>query len=280
MEQMTKETENGIIQNLEYLGLDLQDVPECLKTFRPLEFRPFKLYTEESQRVYRYLDIQDIQIRITTVNKAETLKNRYQNSDSIYSYLVPETEEDILKHGMFLKMLQNMNRQKVEEIEEEQKKLSKEIPFEVKYPKSYLWQIYYAEETNQYFMLVSIEEQDTSCLFYLLKEQIRLQKSGETKKIYVPISNMEYSREYLKKSEMQDIEKYLWLFTKEWPMTYEVWNQEGEKSVQIVGTTTVYEKIKSNYKIELNNIQEATKFYKLLKALFILQTELSRRVSF
>jgi len=280
MNQITKEKDSTIKDKLEYIGLDLQDVPEFFKEFRPLEFRPLKLYAEDINNVYKYIDINDIQIMITNSNKAEDLKKRYKNADPVYFYMVPKDEEDIIKHSMFLKMIQEMDIDKVGEIEDEQQKFSSHIPFEVKYSKNYLWQIYYAEETNQYFMLASIEEQDTSCLFYLLKEQIRCKKNGENKKIYVPVNNMEHSRNYLKKSELQDIEKYLWLFTKDWPMSYNVWDKDENESIQIVGNTTVYEKIKSNYKIQLDQKEDAIKFYKLLKALFILQTEVSQEYHF
>lgn len=280
MNQVTKEKDNTINKKLDYIGLDLQNVPEFLKEFKPLEFRPLKLYTEENQKTYRYLDVKDIQIMITTSNKSEDLKTRYKNADPIYFYMVPEGEEDIIKCSMFLKKLKEMNLEKLKEISKEQEKFSDHIPFEVKYLKNYLWQIYYAEETNQYFMLASIEEQDMSCLFYLLKQQIEARENKERKKIYVPINNVEYSRNYLKKSELQDVEKYLWLFTKDWPISYNVWDKDENESIQIVGNTTVYEKIKSNYKIELNNKEDAVKFYKLLKALFILQTELSQEYHF
>ena len=42
----------------------------------------------------------------------------------------------------------------------------------------------------------------------------------------------------------------------------------------------VYEKIKSLYKVQLNTKAEANEFYKLLKALFILQTELPNYYKF
>ena len=45
-------------------------------------------------------------------------------------------------------------------------------------------------------------------------------------------------------------------------------------SIHIVGETEVYQKVKSPYKIKLKDKEEASRFYKLLKAMFILQTEL------
>ena len=36
--------------------------------------------------------------------------------------------------------------------------MESKIPFLVHYPKNQLWQIYYSEDTNRYFMLVSLKE--------------------------------------------------------------------------------------------------------------------------
>ena len=38
-------------------------------------------------------------------------------------------------------MVESMNISKIEEIEKEQKILNQRIPFKIKYPKDYLWQI-------------------------------------------------------------------------------------------------------------------------------------------
>ena len=76
----------------------------------------------------------------------------------LYEYLIPEKEESIERHTKFLEMVKNLEADKIEEISEEQKILNKQVPFKIKYPKDYLWQIYYSEYTNKYFMLVTIED--------------------------------------------------------------------------------------------------------------------------
>ena len=166
-------------------------------------------------------------------------------------------------------MVKNLEIDKIEEIEQEQKILNKQIPFKIKYPKDYLWQIYYSEYTNKYFMLVTIEDLEYSAFFYLLKQQL----AGNKCKIFVPISYTDYSREYLTRAQETDIENYLWYFTKEWPLVYEVYDKENNLTVNITGKTYIYDDIKSDYKIKLKTKQDAEKFYKLLKALFIMQTE-------
>ena len=91
---------------------------------------------------------------------------------------------------------------------------------------------------------------------------------------------MKYSNTYLKKAEFDDLENYLWLFTKDWPLIYEVYDKQENLSIQIVGETPVYENIKSIYKQVLSSKEEATTFYKLVKAMFILQTELPHYYNF
>ena len=196
------------------------------------------------------------------------------------SFFVTYKKENILKHTTFFKMLNDVNLQEIEHIEEEQKKFEKNIPFKVKYNDNYLWQIYYSETTDKYFMLVPTKEQDCATFFYVLKKQIENRRRKKVDSIYVPIGNLEYSREYLTKDEVADIEKYLWLFTKDWPSIYEVYDKKDDVSIQIVGNTVVYEKINSFYKIKLKDKEEILKFYKLIKALFILQTELPHYYKF
>lgn len=74
--------------------------------------------------------------------------------------------------------------------------------------------------------------------------------------IYVPISHKEYSGAFLTKSEIADIENYLWYFTKEWPSVYEVFDEKGNMNIKVVGITPVYEKLKSSYVVELNSKEE------------------------
>ena len=158
--------------------------------------------------------------------------------------------------------------------------MESKIPFLVHYPKNQLWQIYYSEDTNRYFMLVSLKEDTFDELFYLIKKKIELEKVKRDEKIYVPISYVNYSEEFLTNKQINDIENYLWVFTKNWSLTYEVHDINDKLTVQIVGETPIYENLKTMYKIILRSKEEAEEFYKLLKALFILQTELGNRYHF
>ena len=277
MPRKKKEKIEGISDKIEYLGLDLDNIPENIKKFEPLRYRVSKIYDEKQYRQYRYVPIKDIQILLSPTNRLDDLNEKYKKARPLCEYLDKDNEENILKYTTFLNMLKNMDIEEVEEIEKEQTNLNKNIPFKVKFHGNYLWQIYYSENTNKYFMIVPTEDTDYSTFFYLLKKQIENRKTG---KIFVPISNVRYSNKYLKSSEFEDIENYLWLFTKDWPLIYEVYNREDELSIQIIGETNVYEKIKTLYKVELRTESEANEFYKLVKALFILQTELPNFYNF
>ena len=266
-----------IKENLKYLGLNLEEAKNQFENYEPLKFRVPKFYDEKQYRQYRYIPIKDIQILLTPANRLDDIQEKYKKASPLSEYLDTENEENYLKHTTFLRMLKELKIEEVEKVQEEQTKLNKKIPFKVKYQGNYLWQIYYAEDTDQYFMLVPTEDTDYSTFFFLLKKQLEKKKTG---KIFVPIRNFSYSNTYYKKSEFEDLENYLWLFTKDWPLIYEVYDKSEKLSIHIVGETEVYGKIRSPYKIKIDSLVEANQFYKLLKAMFILQTELPHYFEF
>lgn len=277
MPRKKKEKVEGIEDKLEYLGLELDNIPKKLKEFEPLEFRVSRFYDEKQYRQYRYIPVQDLQILLSPTNRLEELGEKYKKASPLYEYLDNEKEENILKYTTFLNMLKNFNIEDVENVEKEQNNLNREVPFKIKYQGNYLWQIYYSENTDKYFMIVPTEDTDYSTFFYILKKKIENKKNA---KIFVPVSNVKYSNKFWTKSAFEDMENYLWMFTKDWPLIYEVYDKNEELSIQIIGETNVYGKIKTPYKIELKTAKEANEFYKLVKALFILQTELPHYFNF
>ena len=277
MPRKKKEKIEGIEDKLEYLGLELDNIPKKLKEFEPLEFRVSRFYDEKQYRQYRYIPVQDLQILLSPTNRLEELGEKYKKASPLYEYLDNEKEENILKYTTFLNMLKNFNIEDVENVEKEQNNLNREIPFKIKYQGNYLWQIYYSENTDKYFMIVPTEDTDYSTFFYILKKKLENKKNA---KIFVLVSNVKYSNKFWTKSAFEDMENYLWMFTKDWPLIYEVYDKNEELSIQIIGETNVYGKIKTPYKIELKTAKEANEFYKLIKALFILQTELPHYFNF
>ncbi len=268
----TNENDQMIQEKLQYIGLNLEKIPKYLKEVEPLSFRPMKNYDDTSYKVYRYVDVKDIQILLTPKDRLDDLKEKYQLASPLVQYIELKDTQNLEQYTTFLHMLQELDLDKLKQIEQEQQEMQEQIPFEVRYKENFIWQIYYAEETDTYFMLFPTNETRTESLFYLLKKKIEAHKSRKKQYIYVPISHAEYTNTYLKKSEIADLENYLWLFTQDWPMIYEVEDKQGNLSIQITGQAVIYDKMKSLYKVVLNNKAEAQEWYKLVKALFIMQT--------
>lgn len=266
-----EEKTQEIQQKLEYIGLNLDEIPETLKLVENLKYRPVAGMEEKKYKQYRYISPKEIEILISPTNRLEEIKEKYSKAKPLISYLKAETEEDQERRKKFIEMLKEVEIEEIEKIEKKQQELGKKIPFKIRYTGNYLWQIYYAPATDRYFMIVPTEDKDYSAFFYVLKKQLEKKKAG---KIFVPIGNVEYTKELLNKTEIQSLENYLWLLTKDWPSIYEVYDKTDNISIQIVGQTEIYEKIKSEYKIKLTSKIEATKYFKLVKALFIIQSEL------
>ena len=272
MDKKAKADMELIEEKLEYIGLDLKKIPIFLNKFEALNFRPVQSYDEKTYKVYKYIDMQDIQILITPMDRLAELKEKYRQATPLFTYLDEKNEKNIERFTTFLRMLKDLKIENIEEIEKEQNVLKGKIPTKIKYNNNFIWQIYYSDVTNRYFMLVPAEEQDQSAMFYLIKKQIEIRKNRRKSSIFVPISQMEYSGKYLSKTEIGDLENYLWYFTKDWVSIYEVFDKKNNMSIKIVGNVNVYEKIKSEYVISLDTKQKAINFYKLLKAMFILAT--------
>jgi hypothetical protein len=272
-----------LTSKLDFLGLDLENIPEFLKDFSPLNFNTSRLNNDKDHRVYRYVPIDEIEILITPSLRSDDIKKKYSEAVPLGKFFNPKgEEEDIERYATLLKIISSMSVTDIENIASLQKSLDKSEPFKVKYNKDHMWQIYYSPNTNRYFMLVCTREETFSEFLYLLKKKIEYnnKKAKTVPTIFVPINYVNYSEEFLNRDEIANVESYLWLFTKSWPLIFEVYNTKNVMSLQIVGDTYVYNGVKSSYKVKLDDKEEALKFYKLLKALFILQTEIKNKFAF
>ena len=265
--------EKLILENLSYIGLDLENIPNFLAIYNDVEYKPEKVYEQLEHKVYKYIDIKNIQILLTKANKSQTIIEKYNKAIPLVEVLKNEKE-------LFLEIVKRLSKKQIDLIEEEQNLAKEKIPFKVEYDTNNLWQIYYSELTGKYFMLVSIVDDDYSTLLYLLKKQIECFETKKEELIFVPITYLDYTKRYLSNEEIADIEKFIWLFTKEWPRVYEVFDKDNELTVHIVGDTKVYDEIKSYYKIELKSKLETEKFYNFIKSLFILKAELPHYYNF
>lgn len=281
---MEKDTKEDLLEKLKYLGLNTEEVPEYLKDFSPISFNTTRLNNDRDHRVFQFVPIDKIQILLTPTHRNDDIKEKYSKAVPLGRFFNPTgTEEDIERYATLLKIFTKLSIAEIENIAIVQKELEKTEPFRVKYNKDHLWQIYYSEQTDSYFMLVCTKEETFSEFFYLLKKKIEFAENKRVKnapKIFVPINYVNYSGEFLTRDEITDVENYLWLFTKNWPLIFEVYDRNRKLSLQIVGDTYVYQNVKSTYKMKLVNPEEAIKFYKLLKALFIMQTEIKDHFKF
>lgn len=280
---MDKITKGDLQKKLKYLNLDLEKIPEEIIEYEPLNYNVSRLNNDKDHRVFRYVPINKIEILFTPCLRTDPLKEKYSKAMPLFKYILPaENEEDIEKYTTFLRMLDKISIPDIENIANIQKELEKKEPFRVKYNKDHLWQMYYSEATGMYFMLVCTKEETFSEFFYLLKMKLEYakKKAPSVPQIYVPINAINYSEQFLNRTEIADLENYLWLFTKHWALSFEVYDKKNSLSLQITGDTYVYDKVKSTYKIKLSNREEALKFYKLMKALFIMQTEIKSHFNF
>lgn len=272
-------TKEDIKEKLNILGLDLENLPEFLTETKPIIFNPSRLNNDKELKVYKYVPIKDIEIYCTTAHRDDSIKEKYSKSMPLGRF-IEESEHDSEKSAELLNLFERISDVSIKRVALEQSKMAEKIPFTVHFPKNQLWQIYYSADTDRYFMLVSVKEDTFDELYYLLKKKIEVEKNNKDERIFVPISYVNYSEKFLSNKEINDIENYLWVFTKNWSLTYEVYDLDDKLTIQIVGETPIYDSLKTMYKIILRSKEEAEEFYKLIKALFILQTELGSRYSF
>ena len=268
MKKNTKEDNKIIEEKLKEIGLNLAKIPDSLLNVESIKYKPLKSYEDNNYKVYKYVDVKNIDILITPVDRLDDLNEKLKKALPLSYYIDTKNEETIEQQETFNEMIENLNLEKFDEIEKEQEELKEKIPYEIKYQNNYIWQIYYSDIDDKYFMLHSSNERNSEALFYLIKKKL----SKKKEMVYIPISHLEYTNNVLNKTEIADLENYLWFFTKEWPSIYEVYDAKNKVNIEIIGKTKVYNNVKSTYKISLKNKEEAKEFYNLTKALFILQS--------
>lgn len=282
-----------IKNKLKYIGLDLDNIPEELINFNSIEFKPSKIIDEIDSKIYRYIPISKIEILLTPHSNGEKFSVKYKDAVSLNSFLKEdgEKEEEVKNYLTFLNMLNNFSENKIEEIENMQNIFMKKEPFNVAYKESVFWNIYYSEKVDRYFMLVCTDESDFSNFFYILKKKLEyLKKKEKAEKndkevkeigyIYTNIKHLPYTEKYLNKEEMLLLENNLWYFTKHWPVTYEFIDKNGELKLVVTGIINIYDDLKSEYRIVINSKEEGVKISNLVKALFTLETETEKYLSF
>ena len=168
-----KYTEDDLLSKLKYLGINKEKIPEYLKDFSPISFNTTRLNNDKVHRVFQFVPIDKIQILLTPCLRGDDIKDKYSKAVPLGRFFNPAgNEEDIERFATLLKIFTKLSIPEVENVATIQKELEKTEPFRVKYNKDHLWQIYYSEATDSYFMLVCTKEETFAEFFYLLKKKI------------------------------------------------------------------------------------------------------------
>lgn len=257
--------EEDMKNKLNYIGLNLEEIPDVIKKQYKVKYRPQNAQNEKSYKVYKYVNVNDIDILITPTNRLTDIIQKFEMALPLKDYLNKENEE---LYETFIKLIKQISIDDIEELDKQQKELQNNLPIDIKFNKDYLWQIYYSSEENKYFMLAPITETEYAELFYVLKEQLL----GTNKKIYVPICYMDYTSNILSKEEIKNLENILFLFTNNWASIYEFYDISENNSLVITGKTKILETLQGSYIMKFSNRDKALEFYNLVNALFTLQT--------
>ncbi len=76
------DTNEKIIDKLKYIGLDLDNIPDFIKEFKELDYRPSKYNDEHLYKVYKYINVDEIQILLTPTNRLSYMGEKYRKSCS------------------------------------------------------------------------------------------------------------------------------------------------------------------------------------------------------
>ena len=125
MEKKNKSQE--INKKLEYIGLNLEEIPETLKIVEELSFQPNVGIDEKKYRQYKFVSPKEIEILLSPTNRLEDVKEKYAKAEPLASYLDSKNQENEEKHQTFLRMLNEVKIEDIEKIEQEQQLINKKI---------------------------------------------------------------------------------------------------------------------------------------------------------
>ena len=81
---------------LEYIGLDLENVPQVLLNSSPIHFSDFSNSNE--YRVYDYISVHDLEILVTPLDRTDELRERYKQAKPLSEYF--QTDDLKMKHTL------------------------------------------------------------------------------------------------------------------------------------------------------------------------------------
>ena len=131
MEKKNKTQE--ITKKLEYIGLNLEEIPETLKFVEAINFKPNVGFDEKKYRQYKFVSPKELEILLSPTNRLDDIKEKYLQASPLTDYLDSKSEENEEKYNTFLRMLEEVKISDIEKIEQEQQQINKKIPFNVRY---------------------------------------------------------------------------------------------------------------------------------------------------
>lgn len=266
--RVKEETEKAIFEDLvEAIGKEV------------IAVRPETIIENRHKRVYKYIPLSKVDIYVTPHSRNDNIKEKLEDAKPIAEYVYD------LKKGEFNEkrieyIFKNFSIEKNEEILIEQEKYYIKEPYKITYNNDVFYEIYYMEESSRYAILIAEEDIVFPEIQYVLTRKIRMKYSKKEEYIYAGIINLEQSSNFLKKEELLELEDILWYFTKEWPVSYELYNKKNVSTLEIVGKLEVYNGLKSIYRISIKTKEEAQRLLKLYRAINILQKKTEKYIKF
>jgi len=253
---------------LEYIGLKLNRLSTKLTKIKPTFTITKTVDNSGRYKVYKKINIKDLDILVGDSDRTTDIAQRYSEALPLQTYI----KED--KEG-FGQLVESCSLDNLKKIEKQQLSFQEHIPYFIKYEKNYLWQIYYSKDDDKYFMLFPAKEGEKEVLLYAIKKKLE----GKKAEVFVPICKEEISDKFYSAKELEDIQNYIKLFTKQWPEIVEVYDGKQVK-LYIMGETKLRDNFSTKYRMVLTSKEDAEDFYTVLKAVYVLTTETNYLYSF
>ena len=260
----------------------LENVYFKLKTIysdRKYNIKQEAILENNMKKVYKYIPISKIDVMVTNHSRNDKIKDKLRDAMPIIKYIYSKEFKDFDKVRLEY-LLKDYDNQKYREIDNLQKQLLEKEPFKITYEEDIFYEIYYMKEENRYILLICTEDIVFKEIQYILQKKAEYYISRKEEYIYSGIVNLEYSENFLYNEEIEELEDILWYFTKSWPITYELYNNKNEYSIEIVGDFEIYNGLISPYRISLKNKNKAAEYLKLAKALMTLEKDTNKYLKF
>lgn len=231
------------------------------------------------KKVYRYIPISKIDIMVTNHSRNDKIRDKFKDALPIIEYIYSKEFKDFDKIRLEY-LLKDYNDEKYEEVEKLQKRLFEKEPFRITYEEDVFYEIYYLKEENRYVLMICTEDIVFKEIQYILQKKVEYYITKDEQYIYAGIANLEYSENFLSNEEIQELEDVLWYFTKAWPVTYELYNNKSEYSLEVVGNFEIYNGLTSIYRVQLKSKEKAAEYLKLAKALMALEKDTNKYLRF